>query len=118
MAIEIAAQPQTKIRERGFDLVFIIFIYVVLSLIDLPHLHHIFPAHAGGMPKLAKVVAILVRSLNIHIARIPVTKHWKRLRPPVRPDPEFGVLKPLRAFKLSQGFPGWFKRSFFDPEFC
>lgn len=33
MAIKIAAQPKTKIRERGFDLVFIIFICIILSLI-------------------------------------------------------------------------------------
>ena len=51
-------------------------------------------------------VELILRAAGlIHAARIPVAVLRLALRPPVRPDAELGVAKPLRALVLLQRIP-------------
>ena len=49
-----------------------------------------------------EVIIVIRRTLLIHLARIPVAFHRHGLRPPVRPDAELRIAKPLGAFIVGQ----------------
>ena len=60
----------------------------------------------GRVTKAGQVVAIIVRTLLIHFAGIPVAFHRDRLRSPMRPDAKLGIAKPLRAGIVREGIHG------------
>ena len=49
-------------------------------------------------------------AFDIHAARVPVARLGSRLRPPMRPDPELRVAKPIRRVIRLQRFAGPLKR--------
>src|SRR5512143_417932 len=66
------------------------------------------PARLCLSPKFSplEVILVLFVPFDIHVPGIPVAVLRGRLRPPVGPDPEFGVPEPLRCTVLAQRLPG------------
>jgi hypothetical protein len=69
---------------------------------SFPQAANILVPELGGMSIMTDMVEILGMSLNIHVPRIPVSVHQHALRPPMRPDAEFGVTEPVRTLVLTQ----------------
>ena len=72
----------------------------------LPDIDQILVANLGRMPIVFQMMLILLRSLDIHVARVPVAVFNGRLRPPMRPDAELGIAEPFRNPVSLQGVPG------------
>jgi hypothetical protein len=73
----------------------------------------ILVAKLGWMSEMLEVKFVLARALYVHIAGVPITLPRSRLRPPVRPNAEFHIVKPIGALILAQRIPVWLKRSCF-----
>src|ERR1044071_6180688 len=58
------------------------------------------------------VISVLIRTFQIHVARVPVAKHRNCLRPPMRPKSKLCITDPLGALKCLQGLPGWLEGTF------
>src|SRR5258708_7455834 len=77
---------------------------VRIKLVTLPGLDDVFEAGLRWVSVVLQVPLVLPLALYVHVARVPVSRFRRRLRPPVRPYAELGVTKPLRHFILLQRF--------------
>ena len=60
---------------------------------------------------MVNVILVLLRALDVHLARIPIALLRYALRRPMRPDTKLGVAKPVWRLELFQRVPGWLKDS-------
>ena len=93
----VAGECDKVMRSGGF-----IFLHegFRVKLFGFPGGDHVFIAHFGGMPVVLQVPLIGLRTLLVHLIGIAVIDPRHRRRPPVRPDAEFGVAKPVRRLIL------------------
>lgn len=85
---------------------------VGIEVLGLPELYDVLVSEPGRVAVMADMVFILIRSFAIDVPRVPVAVHRDRLRSPVRPDAQFGIPEPFRAFKCPEGLKGRFERAF------
>ena len=60
---------------------------------------------------MTDMIIVLRTALDIHVSGIPVAAHGDTLGPPMAPDAEFGVAKPIRTLIRSEGVKGWLKHN-------
>src|SRR6476659_5419850 len=58
------------------------------------------------MTVVLELELVLRLALDVHVTGVPVARLRLALRPPVCPDAELGVAKPLRCLILLERFPG------------
>src|SRR5882672_2477119 len=78
---------------------------VWIELVALPGFNNVFKSRFRRMSKVLQMPLVLPLTLDVHVARIPVSRLRRRLRPPVRPYTKLGVAIPLRDLILLQRFP-------------
>src|SRR5882724_3735325 len=87
---------------------------VWIELIAFPRLDNVFKSGFRWMPVVLKVPLVLPLTLDIHVARVPVARLRRRLRPPMRPYAKLGVTKPLRDLIFLQRFARALERAWLD----
>ena len=83
---------------------------VRIPMLRLPPPDDIQEARARRMPVGGQVVRVLRMSLDVHVARVPVAALGLALRTPMRPEPEFGITKPVGRGVVGQGLPRCLER--------
>src|ERR1700687_4601776 len=75
-----------------------------IELVGLPYGNNILIADARGVAVCLDVIFVLLMSLDIHIAGVPVAVFDCGLRSPMRPDAEFGVAVPVGRLPFLERF--------------
>ncbi len=81
-----------------------------IPLLGLERRDDVLVSHLRWMPVMLHMKFVCRIALDVHAARIPVARLGRRLRTPVRPDPELRVAEPLRRTKCFQRFASPLKR--------
>lgn len=76
-----------------------------LPLFGLPFINHVLKPEILRITIFFHVHVILPMTRIVHVTRIPIARLRFALRPPMRPNAEFGIAKPIRTLIRCQRFP-------------
>src|SRR5690348_13775110 len=73
-----------------------------IPLLGLPERNDVLIANLRRMPVMLDLVLVIGSALLIELSRVPIAHSRHRLRPPVSPDAELCIAKPLWALVFLQ----------------
>ena len=79
--------------------------FLGVPVLGLEERQDVLKAHFGGVAVVLTVIVVLYSSLHIHFTGHPVAAALHALWPPVGPDAELGIAKPLRHLVGTQRLP-------------
>ncbi len=85
-----------------------------VPFLGLPERDDILVTQLRGMTVMLEVILVLRMSLDVEMPGVPVAEHGHGLRPPVSPDAQFRVTKPVRILILLERLKTGLERTLGD----